>query len=214
MDKKRNLYDVLGVHKDAEAIEIKKAYRRKSKEHHPDRGGDKDEFAEVAHAYEVLSDPIRREKYDRTGVSKDVPFGLKLSSLMDKTLFAVLKKCHNPETFDVIEEMRNDIKNQELKISNNIKQGEKSTSNLKIVHSRLKVKSGNNLLGVTLTAQIELQENQIEQARDQVDFLNEALKWLDNYSYEFDQTEQMTYRGFTITSGDIFDSLDKSNIRF
>ncbi len=212
MDKKRNLYEVLGVNKDAAAIEIKKAYRNKSKEHHPDKGGDKDEFAEVAHAYEILSDSIKKEIYDRTGVSEQVPFGIKLSSLMDKTLFAVLKKCPDPETFDIIGEMTNDIKNKKFKMSENVKLGEKSTNNLKVVHGRLKVNSGNNLLGVTLTAQIELQEGQIEQAKEEVEFFTEAIKWLSDYSYEFDQPAPEINRGFTITETNVMQAL--SDIKF
>ncbi len=62
-----DLYGVLGLRPDAAAEEIKRAYRRKAREHHPDAGGDAERFKEVTHAYEVLSDPDRRARYDRFG---------------------------------------------------------------------------------------------------------------------------------------------------
>jgi molecular chaperone DnaJ len=62
-----DLYGVLGLAPDAATDDIKRAYRRKAREHHPDAGGDAERFKEVTHAYEVLSDPDRRARYDRFG---------------------------------------------------------------------------------------------------------------------------------------------------
>jgi molecular chaperone DnaJ len=62
-----NLYDTLGVPKNASPAEVKKAYRKLAREHHPDQGGDEARFKEIQGAYDVLSDPEKRKQYDQFG---------------------------------------------------------------------------------------------------------------------------------------------------
>ena len=68
---KRDYYEVLGVHKNATAAEIKKAYRKKAIQYHPDKNPDdkdaEEKFKEAAEAYEVLSNPEKKSKYDQYG---------------------------------------------------------------------------------------------------------------------------------------------------
>ena len=71
MAEKRDYYEVLGVAKNAEAAEIKKAYRKLALQYHPDRNpGDKEaeeKFKEAAEAYDVLSNEEKRRRYDQFG---------------------------------------------------------------------------------------------------------------------------------------------------
>ena len=71
MAEKRDYYEVLGVSKGASDDEIKKAFRKMSKKYHPDLNPNNKEaekkFKEVNEAYQVLSDPEKKSKYDQFG---------------------------------------------------------------------------------------------------------------------------------------------------
>jgi len=70
----RDYYEILEVDKKSTADEIKKAYRKKAQIHHPDKGGDKEQFNRIQEAYETLSDDNKRDHYDRFGDSQKNSF--------------------------------------------------------------------------------------------------------------------------------------------
>ncbi len=84
-----NFYELLGVASDASAEEIKRAFRRRARELHPDTNPDPQaeaQFKAVAQAYEVLSDPDKRRQYDRfgeVGVGAGDPFGFSGGGIND-----------------------------------------------------------------------------------------------------------------------------------
>lgn len=61
------LYKILGIEKSADSKEVKKAYFDLAKKHHPDKGGDVEEFKKIQRAYDILSDGEKRSFYDQTG---------------------------------------------------------------------------------------------------------------------------------------------------
>ena len=69
--KYRDYYEILGVPRSASAADIKKAFRKLAREHHPDVAKNKkqaeERFKELNEAYEVLSDPAKRQRYDELG---------------------------------------------------------------------------------------------------------------------------------------------------
>jgi len=70
-----NYYEVLGVSETATQDEIKKAYRKKAVEHHPDKGGDENIFKEVAQAYDTIGDDNKRKQYDNQRNNPMAGFG-------------------------------------------------------------------------------------------------------------------------------------------
>ena len=64
----KNYYDILGISKDADDNEIKKAFRKAAHKHHPDKeGGDEAKFKEVNEAFQVPGDESKRKQYDQFG---------------------------------------------------------------------------------------------------------------------------------------------------
>ena len=61
----KNLYKELEVKENATQGEIKSSYRRLVKQHHPDKGGEKDRFLAIQDAWETLNDPFKKEQYDK-----------------------------------------------------------------------------------------------------------------------------------------------------
>ena len=70
----KNLYEELGVKKNATKSEIKSSYRSLVKQHHPDAGGEKERFLAIQNAWETLNDPIKKEQYDRSFFSSNSTF--------------------------------------------------------------------------------------------------------------------------------------------
>lgn len=68
-----NLYETLGISQQATPDEIKKAFRQLAVKHHPDKGGDEEIFKCMLNAYEILSDPDKRARYDRFGTVDEPP---------------------------------------------------------------------------------------------------------------------------------------------
>ncbi|MCL1880323.1 MAG: DnaJ domain-containing protein [Actinomycetia bacterium] len=64
MATEKNYYEILGVKQSASTDEIKKAFKKLARKHHPDAGGDEAKFKEVSNAYDVLSDKEKRSEYD------------------------------------------------------------------------------------------------------------------------------------------------------
>lgn len=61
------LYEQLELSRDAGPDEIKKAYRKLAVKYHPDKGGDPEKFKEISNAYQILSDPDKKQRYDQLG---------------------------------------------------------------------------------------------------------------------------------------------------
>ena len=123
---KKNFYDELGIEKNATKNEIKSSYRSLVKQHHPDKGGQKERFLAIQNAWETLNDPIKKEKYDREIFSSttlldslnenwEEKFNSKKynSSIKDKEVEAWIKEIYTPINrliSQIIKPLNNEIK--------------------------------------------------------------------------------------------------------
>lgn len=79
----QNPYQTLGINQEADATEIKRAYRRLASQHHPDKGGDKAKFQEIQSAYDTLTNPQRRAAFDNPGPFGNQGFNFRAGSPFD-----------------------------------------------------------------------------------------------------------------------------------
>src|SRR3972149_1478006 len=84
MSEKESLYNILEVDKTASQEEIKQSYRKLVKKHHPDKGGDENTFKKISNAYDILSNPEKKAKYENDGMFNDGGFGFNPHSMADE----------------------------------------------------------------------------------------------------------------------------------
>lgn len=103
-------YATLGVPKDADASTIRRAYRRKAARAHPDRAdGDHRAMIAVNRAYDTLSDPARRARYDQTGQDQAAtPLDVKARGLIMQLMMQIIDQA--PDHLDIIETLRAQIR--------------------------------------------------------------------------------------------------------
>ena len=122
----KDLYEELGLKKNATRSEIKSSYRSLVKQHHPDAGGEKERFLAIQNAWETLNDPIKKEQYDRSFFSSSSSFDSinenwegKInakkynSSIKDKEVETWIKQIYTPINrliSQIIKPLNNEIK--------------------------------------------------------------------------------------------------------
>ena len=184
---KQDLYEILGVKKNATLNEIKNAYRKKAVENHPDKeGGSAEKMAAINHAKDILTDPVRRKKYDETGFDgKEISFDQRFRQTMDQLLMQIIKEPgNNVETIDVIGLMKSSIQDamDEYKKKKKIKETE--LTKMISVKERAQSSKDKTILFV-LTARIEEYKRVLAKMADEILYCEECLKFLDEYKYDF-----------------------------
>lgn len=184
-----SLYEDLGVPRDADPAAIKRAYRKRARDTHPDVGGDRKAFERVSRANLILSDPARRAKYDRTGEADDSPDNTEsraLSALVG--FFAAVVEQHlqgapDPFFLDLIKAARESftemLKNHE-KQQKRLERGRSLTEKLE---SRLQ---GNPLLKAALKARALSFAEPLGKVQQEVEQCKEVLRLLEGCTFTVD----------------------------
>lgn len=190
------LYEDLGIDNDADQDEIKKAFKDKSKTEHPDKGGTKERFQLIQHAYSVLKDDKKKDFYDKTGQEQRVePFNAKFAGFVQQYLVPLL--------FQVKDEKYEDVKHGFDKIADQcirecqenllkLTSDNDSVIRIEAIVKRLKVKDGKpDLINNTLQqeAQIRRLKHDGEKAHweTELEFFTKAKEYLQHYTYDFEE---------------------------
>ena len=189
-------YETIGVHETATAEEIKKAYRERSKELHPDANdGDDKGFAKLAKAYKVLSDPEKRKKYDEKSIDTENNEAEQVNSIMAGLTLAFLEHAPSVKTESLTDFVKKQVKEQLGNAKSAVTKLEKEIDRAENAKNRIVRKElGHNLI-------LSVFENKISEARTNIVRHNEAvllfdkvLEEIESYSYLVDVEEKQNDR--------------------
>lgn len=155
-----NLYELLGINKKSTKQEIKKAYKKASSKTHPDKGGDKDEFFQVKLAYDVLSNPVRKEKYDNTGDTTD---NNKNVDSVESQLTSLFNSIIDQENFNgnIIDTAKKTVGDVITNLRNGLEVTKNKLAKLEKNADRIKYKGDENIFTILMIGKINLLKNQI-----------------------------------------------------
>lgn len=178
-----DLYTRLGVAKDATLAQIKSAYRKLAKQHHPDAGGDPDTFYPIAIAYDVLGDEAKRARYDETGempgaeksenaealaIISALVDGIANDLVMDKPI----------EHDDLVKRFAAEVDRRIAATLNDRKQAEKFETKALALRKRFAAKTGPDYIGKMIETKISACRRAIDNAAHSLATLERARKIL------------------------------------
>jgi hypothetical protein len=175
--------------------EIKRAYKKKAKETHPDKGGTAEKFEKVSRAYLVLSDPIRRARYDETGdIPEQSPVDAPLNLLVQFFITVVTMYANgqgpDPCAVNLIKIAREQFKKEILEAENHqvkLRKQIKLWQNVEKRFARPAAENKPDVLKLSLAGQVPPLEQQLRLMDDQIAMRKDALKLLDDYTFAFDE---------------------------
>jgi curved DNA-binding protein CbpA len=156
------LYEILGLKKTAADHQVKAAYRRLSAFWHPDNRetGDPDKFHEVKHAYDILSNPDRRERYDRTGRDDDLKVTPRvIQNMVEQTVIAMVNAerpdgtTDDPTWENVRDKILKTIREGRREPQANLKRQRKKLARLDNLAKRFRSKTDSDPIGDAFAAQ-------------------------------------------------------------
>ena len=186
-------YAVLGVAREATVSEIKKAYRRKAKTAHPDHGGSAEKMAKLSTAVAVLSDPERREKYDRTGEtdsrSAEGIIAVALQEIANLLNQFIENDMANEAYSDLPKMLADSMRQMAAKFKGDADKLRRKQLKAINIRSRLSVsKAGKeNMLDAILSAQINQMSIMISKNEEKVKIAETVLAIIADHEYRKDE---------------------------
>lgn len=200
-----DLYLVLGLDKSASDDEIKMAFREKVKLYHPDshHGGDREKFQQVKRAYVILSDPIARARYDRTGhVDGPMDPRKEAMGILSNWLRQIAESHPKPPgNTDLIGIMLKQVGKEEQSIRENHRKASKLLHRINDIKRRLSNSNGESPF---LIVALDDRRNELvlglRHLKKGKAVMKEAKSLLDDWSYDF-EPESWEGQSYTISFG-------------
>lgn len=186
-------WETLGISRDASAKQIRQAFQKLSKLWHPDRpDGDSKKMAEINHAYDILSSPQKKLRWERTGSSAPPPnIELQIRDLIGGRILAMLGSEESLIEVNPVAAVRGSLVVERNQL---LSQRQAGLNSLKRARKRLKKLrfkgSGPDFITQMLEFELEKVEQQIGSTQDRSDLLNRALEFLDSYDYEIEVSQE------------------------
>jgi len=171
-------YEILNIPKDASLDEIKKAFRKLSKQYHPDTGGDREIFESIKAAYDTLSDPEKREYYDTYGTDEDefkkiIDYAIRLFKEATVTDISNISKSIEIKYWEIVDQLNNQMF-----------QTKDALKDLKKVRAMILKSPKNNFLGAMMDAERLKCEGVLEAVRNKKELAERAYQLLTEYDFE------------------------------
>ena len=193
-----DLYFMLGISKRATDEEIKKAYRDQVKIHHPDKGGDKNIFCKIQLAYDVLSDPERKKKYDQDGsYDERIEANIELKAVeyivisFDKILNEYIQINLNGVNFmmnqkvvdDVVSRLNSSMLSEIKSLKMNKNSIVKVIDTLEKLRTKIEYKNedNRNILDKVLDGKLKGAKKDLDISDIKIDTINKAIEIMKNY---------------------------------
>lgn len=188
------LYQTLGIRRNASIKTLDRAYAKRARETHPDRGGDADEFRSVQFAYEVLKDSGRRAHYDKTGETAFGRIGDARTASMQiltecfaNTLLGLIQSARNPESEDVVKLMRVCLQAEKDALESNRKSVLRSRAAVEKTVARFETDDPDNLLAIIAKSQLVRIDVELQPTLTRIGLLADAMEALKKYRYRFEK---------------------------
>lgn len=185
-----DLYRTLGIKRNAKFPVIRKAFRKLSMQHHPDRGGDPERFIEVQLAWRILSDDDRRKRYNDTGFIEDGPDNSQaelvtiLSGVFGAACGEIMKNGQDPCSIDIVYHMTATIKKSIQDFKTTLKELSSAEELLKNVASRFTVEDGPNLMENIISGQLQMVKQQRQQTTQRINGHEGALSFMKGVKFK------------------------------
>lgn len=188
-----DLYKILGIKNNATVKTIRNSYRKRAKKAHPDVGGSAEEFAQLKLAHDILTDPVRRLKYDETGdVSEKAPDNSlsqvigELATALDHVLSQIERRSLEPTEFNIVSDMKIFLGGKLDEIQKKRKDLSRVISKTEKLLGRFGVKSGENYLEGIIVGKLSALSTHLRMVETQETPVKRALDILTNSSFRSD----------------------------